>query len=104
MIVSEMSRQIDKNILDNLKNVKCFPTFMSNKIYLPKQKKIFILGDAFYAFPPTFAQGASQSIEAAYDLYEMFENKRYNPKYAMEWFWTPKKIKNIINLLKNVVR
>tara|TARA_B100001093_G_scaffold507290_1_gene567592 strand:+ start:777 stop:1670 length:894 start_codon:yes stop_codon:yes gene_type:complete len=29
-------------------------------------------------------------------LYEMFENKRYNPKYAMEWFWTPKKIKNII--------
>ena len=74
MIVSKMSQQIDKNILDNLKNVKCFPTFMSNKIYLPKQKKIFILGDAFYAFPPTFAQGASQSIEAAYDLYEMFEN------------------------------
>tara|TARA_A100001011_G_C14295147_1_gene838137 strand:- start:1905 stop:2804 length:900 start_codon:yes stop_codon:yes gene_type:complete len=29
-------------------------------------------------------------------LYEMFENKRYNPKAKMEWFWTPKKIKNII--------
>ena len=38
------------------------------------QKKIFLLGDAFYALPPTFAQGASQSIEAAYDLYEMLGN------------------------------
>ena len=69
-----MSQQIDTKILDNLKNIKCFPTFISNKIYEPKQKKIFLLGDAFYAFPPTFAQGASQSIEAAHDLYEMFEN------------------------------
>lgn len=29
-------------------------------------------------------------------LYEMFENKRYIPNTLMEWFWTPKKIKNII--------
>ncbi len=29
-------------------------------------------------------------------LYEMFENKRYIPNTNMQWFWTPKKIKNII--------
>lgn len=29
-------------------------------------------------------------------FYEMFENKRYNPVKGFEWFWTPKKIKNII--------
>lgn len=34
-------------------------------------------------------------------LYEMFENKRYIPNTLMEWFWTPKKIKNII--LKNMI-
>ena len=29
-------------------------------------------------------------------LYELFENKRYIPGTKMSWFWTPKKIKNII--------
>ena len=29
-------------------------------------------------------------------LYELFENKRYIPGSKMSWFWTPKKIKNII--------
>ncbi len=29
-------------------------------------------------------------------LYELFENKRYNPKEKLKWFWTPKKIKKII--------
>jgi len=29
-------------------------------------------------------------------LYEMFENKRYIPNTHMQWYWTPKKIKNII--------
>ena len=29
-------------------------------------------------------------------LYEMFENRRYIPNTMMDWFWTPKKIKEII--------
>ena len=29
-------------------------------------------------------------------FYEMFENKIYNPEQGFEWFWTPKKIKDII--------
>ena len=73
-IIKELSTQIQPNILNNIKNIKTFPIYVSNKIYDQKNKKIFTIGDAFFAFPPSFAQGASQSIEAAYDLYNMFEN------------------------------
>ena len=76
-ILSELSGQIDQNILENINNIKCFPIFISNKIYDQQHKNIFLIGDAFFAFPPSFAQGASQSIEAAYELYE-YINKNSN--------------------------
>jgi salicylate hydroxylase len=75
-ILSEISKQIDLEILNNLKGIKCFPIFVSNEIYLPKNKNIFLIGDAFFAFPPTFAQGASQSIEVAYELYKSLKNDK----------------------------
>ena len=75
-ILSKMSDQMDKNIMDNLKNIKCFPVFVSKKIYHPKNKNIFIIGDAFFAFAPTFAQGASQSIELAFELYKNLQNEK----------------------------
>ena len=74
-ILSEISKQIDANIIQNLKDIKCFPIFTSTEISQPKNKKTYIIGDAFFAFPPTFAQGASQSIEVAYELYKNFENE-----------------------------
>jgi salicylate hydroxylase len=39
-----------------------------------KNSNIHLIGDAFFAFPPSFAQGASQSIEAAYELFKSIEN------------------------------
>jgi len=39
-----------------------------------KNSNIHFIGDAFFAFPPSFAQGASQSIEAAYELFKSIEN------------------------------
>jgi len=74
-VLLEISKQIDTNIIKNLKNIKCFPVFVSTEIFQPKNKNTFLIGDAFFAFPPTFAQGASQSIEAAYELYQNFENE-----------------------------
>ena len=55
---------------------------MSTEIFQPKNKNIFLIGDAFFTFPPTFAQGASQSIEVAYELYQNFENEnnKFNQK------------------------
>ena len=76
-ILSELSGQIDQNILENINNIKCFPIFISNEIYDQQHKNIFLIGDAFFAFPPSFAQGASQSIEAAFELFE-YMNKNSN--------------------------
>ena len=73
-ILLDLSHQMDQNILNNLKNIKCFPIFTSEEIYHPKQKNIFLIGDAFFALPPTFAQGASQAIEIAFELYKNFQN------------------------------
>jgi salicylate hydroxylase len=71
----EISKQVDSNIIENLKDIKCFPIFSSTEISQPKNKNIFVIGDAFFAFPPTFAQGASQSIEVAHELYKNLENQ-----------------------------
>ena len=76
-ILSELSGQIDQNILENINNIKCFPIFISNKIYDQQHKNIFLIGDAFFASPPSFAQGASQSIESAFELFE-YINKNSN--------------------------
>ena len=73
-ILLDLSHQMDQNILNNLKDIKCFPIFTSEEIYHPKQKNIFLVGDAFFALPPTFAQGASQAIEIAFELYKNFQN------------------------------
>ena len=71
----EISKQIDPIIIKNLQDIKCFPIFVSKEIYHPKNKNIFLIGDAFFALPPTFAQGASQSIEVANELYKSLQNE-----------------------------
>jgi len=63
-----------KEFLNNLKDVKIFPIFVSNDFYKIQSKNIHLIGDAFFAFPPSFAQGASQSIEGAYELFKSIEN------------------------------
>ena len=68
----------NKEFLDNLKELKIFPVFVSNNFYELQNKNIHLIGDAFFAFPPSFAQGASQSIEGAYELFKSIENKTEN--------------------------
>ena len=75
-ILFEISKQVDRNIVKNLRDIKCFPVFVSTEIFQPKNKNTYIIGDAFYTFPPTFAQGASQSIEVAHELYKNLENEK----------------------------
>jgi salicylate hydroxylase len=58
-------------------DLACWPIYTSPKPIKSILKNVFYIGDAFYGFPPTFAQGASQSIEAAKELYELLlENKQ----------------------------
>ena len=64
-----------KNLLiNNLENLKFFPIFVSKDFYKPINQNVFLIGDAFFAFSPSFAQGASQSIEGAYELFKSIEN------------------------------
>ena len=64
----------NKSYLDDLKELKIFPVFVSENFYKLQNNNIHFIGDAFFAFPPSFAQGASQSIEGAYDLFKSIEN------------------------------
>jgi salicylate hydroxylase len=54
-------------------DLTCWPIYSSEKPIASKFKNVFYLGDAFYTLPPTMAQGASQSIEGAMELFEIFE-------------------------------
>ena len=68
----------NKEILNNLKERKIFPVFISNNFYETQNENIHLIGDAFFAFPPSFAQGASQSIEGAYELFKSIERNKEN--------------------------
>ena len=63
-----------KKFLDGIKELKIFPVFVSNNFFKTKNNNIHFIGDAFFAFPPSLAQGASQSIEGAYELFRSIEN------------------------------
>ena len=72
-ILNEVPKAM-KEMINNLSDIKIFPVFISDEFYHLKNEKIHIIGDAFFAFPPSFAQGASQSIEGAYELFKSIEN------------------------------
>ena len=55
-----------------------FPVFISDNFYESQNNNIHLIGDAFFAYPPSFAQGASQSIEGAYELFKSIENNTEN--------------------------
>ena len=62
----------------NLGQIKAFPVFVTDSVQTIKQKNIFLSGDALFAFPPSFAQGASHSIETAHDIFESIQNGSEN--------------------------
>ena len=67
-----------KEFLAEIKELKIFPVFISKNFFKTKNKNIHFIGDAFFAFPPSFAQGASQSIEGAFELFKSIENSTEN--------------------------
>ena len=67
-----------KQFLGEVKELKIFPVFISKNFFKSKNNNIHFIGDAFFAFPPSFAQGASQSIEGAYELFKNIESNTEN--------------------------
>ena len=63
-----------KNVFDN--EIKTWPLYFSPKIVPSTNKKVFYIGDAFNGFLPTLAQGAGQSIESAYEIFNLLKNDK----------------------------
>ncbi len=73
-IKKRLSQKMPSMIFEKIQNIKLFPVFVSKNFFEPPNST-FLVGDAFFAFSPSFAQGASQSIEGAHELYESMLNK-----------------------------
>ena len=77
-LMDEISSKSNLNLNKIVKELKCFPIFVSKKIKIPNSNNILLTGDAFFSFPPSFAQGASQSIEAANEIFYDIKNNTKN--------------------------
>ena len=77
-LLNQISSKSDLNLVNQVEKIRCFPIFVSKKFQIPPSNNIFLTGDAFYSFPPSFAQGASQSIEGANDLFNDLDNNSSN--------------------------
>ena len=79
LLLSEKFVNKNKHLLSLFKgNLKSWSIYTSAKPVKSILKKVYYIGDAFYTFPPTLAQGASQSIESAKELYDLLiDNKEY---------------------------
>ena len=56
-------------------NLKSWPLYFTPQIPPSTNSKVFYIGDAFNGFLPTLAQGAGQSIESAYELFNLINNE-----------------------------
>ena len=57
-------------------NLKSWPLYFTPKILPSSNNKVFYIGDAFNGFLPTLAQGAGQSIESAYELFNLIKEDK----------------------------
>ncbi len=74
-----LEKVVDQN--SNLKkffneDLKSWPLYATPKLIPSTNNKVFYIGDAFHGFLPTLAQGAGQSIESAYELFNLIINER----------------------------
>ena len=75
----------NKNLSNLLQeNLKSWPLYVSSKPSKSIYKNVFYIGDAFYTFLPTMAQGASQAIESAYEIFNLIKDN--NPDIQNVYF------------------
>ena len=57
-------------------DLKSWPLYFTPQILPSTNNKVFYIGDAFNGFLPTLAQGAGQSIESAYELFNLIQENK----------------------------
>ena len=86
----------NKNLVNLFQGeLKSWPIYASSKPIKSIYKNVLYIGDAFYTFPPTMAQGASQSIEAANEIFKLITNN--NKDLQNEYFKKRLERTNLIN-------
>ena len=74
-IVENTILKENKDLINLFKGtLKSWPIYTSEKPIKSIYKNVLYIGDAFYSFPPTMAQGASQAIEAANEIFDLINN------------------------------
>ena len=86
----------NKNLADLFKgDLKSWPIYTSSKPVKSIYKNVLYVGDAFYAFLPTLAQGASQAIESANEIFELINDN--NQDIQNKYFKNRVKKTDLIN-------
>ena len=82
---NNIRRLVDKAVIQNSNLEKAFsgelkswPLYSTPKVTPSSNNKVFYIGDAFNGFLPTMAQGAGQSIESAYELFNLLKEEKLN--------------------------
>jgi len=73
-LTNEIYSRTSVQLEGKIENIKSFPIFVSRGLNIPNRKNTYLVGDALYAYPPSFAQGASQSIEASTEVFDEIKN------------------------------
>ena len=77
-LMDEICKKTTFELNAKLENIKIFPIYVSQKFENYNQKNVYFIGDALFTFPPSFAQGASQSIESAKHAHDEIVNNTKN--------------------------
>ena len=75
---NEIYKKTSLNLKGKLENIKSFPVYVSEKFENYNQKNVYFVGDALFALPPSFVQGASQSIESSHEAFNAINNNLHN--------------------------
>ena len=73
-LTNEIYNKTSVQLEGKIENIKSFPIFVSRSLKISSKKNTYFVGDALYAYSPSFAQGASQSIEAAAEIFDDIKN------------------------------
>ena len=71
--VINQNPNLNKTFIGELKS---WPLYFTPRVLPSTNKKVFYIGDAFNGFLPTLAQGAGQSIESAYELFNLIKDDK----------------------------
>ena len=73
-LTNEIYNKTSVQLEGKIENIKSFPIFVSKSLKISNRKNTYFVGDALYAYSPSFAQGASQSIEASAEVFDDIKN------------------------------